>query len=163
MALKKIKVMAWKNYLIIFGLAQVKFLFAPSIAYATMPELTFLEIFISTTIGALFCFNLMFFLSKRIMDFSHKRRVKRNLSSTHKRKKVFTRKNKLIVKLKRSQKGFLLICMLGPLFLSIPIGTIVVAKFYGDRSLSYYLVSVLLVFTAFLLTVLNNSLFLLFN
>ena len=48
-------------------------------------------------------------------------------------------------KLKRSNMGFLLICLLAPLFLSVPIGTIVVAKFYGDRPLSYYLVSILLV------------------
>lgn len=155
--------MAWRNYLIIFGLAQVKFLFAPSIAFATMPNLSFLEIFICTLLGALFCFNLVFFLSKRIMEYAHRKRVLRNLSSDRKAKKIFTKKNKWIVKLKRSKGGFLLICLLAPLFLSIPIGTVVVAKFYGNRPLSYYLVSILLVFTSFLLTALNNSLFLFFG
>tara|TARA_B110000495_G_C22544479_1_gene329918 strand:- start:3 stop:467 length:465 start_codon:yes stop_codon:yes gene_type:complete len=151
--------MAWNNYLIIFGLAQVKFLFAPSIAYATMPELSFLEIFISTTIGALFCFNLVFFLSKKIMVLSHKRRVYRNLNSGSSPKKIFTKRNKWIVKIKLSDRGFLLICFLAPLFLSIPIGTIIVAKFYGERPISYYFVSILLIFTSFLLTFLNNYLF----
>ena len=154
--------MPWNKYLIVFGLAQVKFLFTPSIAYASMPNLSFWEIFICTTIGALFCFNLTFFLSKRIMDFSQKRRIKKKLQSK-KTNKVFTIKNKWIVKLKRSNMGFLLICLLAPLFLSVPIGTIVVAKFYGDRPLSYYLVSILLVCTAFVLTFLNNSIFQLFS
>jgi hypothetical protein len=151
--------MAWKNYFIIFGLAQVKFLFAASIAFAAMPELSFLEIFIPTAIGALFCFNIIFFLSKRIMLFSQKRRIYRNLNSGKPPKKIFTKKNKWIVNIKRSDRGFLLICLLAPLFLSIPIGTIVVAKFYGDRPISYYFVSILLVCTSFLLTFLNDYFF----
>ena len=144
--------MSWYPYILIFFFAQIKFLFTPLAAYIKWPELSFLEIFISTVIGALFCFNVVYFLAKRIMTFFHKRRVARNLDPNKKNKKVFTWKNKWIVKVKRSDKGFYLICLFAPLFLSIPIGTIVVAKFYGQRSISYYLVSVLLVVTSFLLT-----------
>jgi hypothetical protein len=154
--------MAWRNYFIIFGLAQVKFLFAASIAYATMDDLSFLEIFIPTVLGALFCFNLVFLLSNRIMQYAHKKRVKKNAISDRKPKKIFSKKNKLIIKLKRSNKGFFFICLLAPLFLSIPIGTIIVAKFYGDRPSAYYFVSILLIFTSFLLTFINDFIFNLF-
>ena len=92
------------------------------------------------------------------MIFYQKRRIARNLDPNKKNKKVFTWKNKWIVKIKLSDKGFYIICFLAPLFLTIPVGTVVVAKFYKDRSISYYLVSVLLVITSFLLTYLNEFL-----
>ncbi|MFL2571552.1 MAG: hypothetical protein ACJ0QL_06725 [Parvicellaceae bacterium] len=154
--------MAWRNYVIIFGLAQVKFLFAASIAYATMAQLSFFEIFIPIVLGALFCFNVVFFLSNKIMLFAHQNRVRRNTKSNKKPKKIFSKKNKWIIKIKRSKKGFFLICLLAPLFLSIPIGTIVVAKFYGDRPKAYYFVTTLLIATSFLLTFINDLVFNLF-
>ena len=68
---------------------------------------------------------------------------------------IFTKKNKLIIKIKRSNNGFILICVLAPLFLSIPIGTIVVAKFYGNRPRAYVLVCFTLIVVSFLLTYFN--------
>ena len=84
------------------------------------------------------------------------------LSQIKNRKKFFQKKNKWIIKIKRSKKGFFLICLLAPLFLSIPIGTIVVAKFYGDRPKAYYFVTTLLIATSFLLTFINDLVFNLF-
>ena len=55
--------------------------------------------------------------------------------------------------------GFVLICTLGPLFLSIPIGTMLVVKFYGNRPRAYVLVSITLLIVAYLLTYLNDFLF----
>ena len=149
--------MNWGTYIYVFFLAHVKFLFASSIAKAST-DLSFTEIFLSTLIGAIFCFNLFFFLSKKIMSIAHKKRVEAYIKGS-KRKKNFTKKNKLIVRLKKSKMGFVLICTLVPLFLSIPIGTIVVAKFYGDRIKAYFIVSITLIIVSFLLSLLSNVLF----
>jgi len=149
--------MNWSTYIYVFFLANIKFLFASSIAKAST-DLSFIEIFLSTLIGAIFCFNLFFFLSKRIMNISHKRRIEA-YKKGNKRKKNFTKKNKLIVRLKNSKMGFLLICILAPLFLSIPIGTIVVAKFYGERINTYIIVSITLIIVSLLLSLLSDILF----
>jgi hypothetical protein len=49
-----------------------------------------------------------------------------------KQKKKFTRGNKMTIKLKRSF-GKIGLCFLAPSLLSIPLGTIIVAKFYGKE------------------------------
>ena len=47
-------------------------------------------------------------------------------------KKKFTRGNKITIKLKRTF-GKIGLCFLAPSLLSIPLGTIIVAKFYGKE------------------------------
>ena len=149
--------MNWGIYLYVFFLAHVKFLFAASIAQSTT-DLSFLEILLCTTIGAIFCFNLFFWLSKKMMDIAHKKRIKA-YREKGKTKKNFTKKNKWIIKIKRSKMGFVVICTLAPLFLSIPIGTMVVVKFYGNRPRAYLIVTITLLIVAYLLTYLNDYIF----
>ena len=149
--------MNWGVYLYVFFLAHVKFLFAASIAQSTT-ELTFFEILICTSVGAVFCFYIFFFISQKMMVYAHKKRIK-NYQLKGKTKKNFTKKNKLIVKIKRSNMGFMLICTLAPLFLSVPIGTMVVVKFYGNRPSAYLIVTLTLIIVAYLLTYLNDYLF----
>ncbi len=147
-------------YLYVFFLAHVKFLFAASIAESTT-DLSFVEILLCTSTGAIFCFNLFFWISKKIMRRAHEKRIN-DFNKKGKLKKNFNKRNKWIIKVKRSNMGFVLICTLAPLLLSIPIGTMVVVKFYGNRPRAYALVSVTLLIVAFLLTYLNDFLFSLF-
>ena len=57
------RMISWSLYIYVFFLAHVKFLFAASIAEATT-NLSFTEILVSSTLGAVFCFNVFFsFLS----------------------------------------------------------------------------------------------------
>ncbi len=154
--------MSWGTFFYIFFLTHVKFLFAPTIATTTIKGLSFFEIFLPTALGALFCFNIFFFTSRKIMNWAHEKRVKSYRENKKKVKKSFTKKNKLLVKIKQSKGGFVIICVLAPLFLSIPIGTIVVSKFYGKRKRAYALVSVSLIVVSFLLTYLNDKIFNLF-
>ena len=56
-------------------------------------------------------------------------------------KKKFTRMNKFIVKIKGSL-GIVGISFWAPFFLSIPIGSIVTAKFYGENKKTYPLIIV---------------------
>ena len=58
---------------------------------------------------------------------------------TPKPKKNFTRMNKFIVKIKRSV-GQVGVCFWAPFFLSIPIGSIISAKFYGHSKKTYPLI-----------------------
>ena len=151
------RMISWSLYIYVFFLAHVKFLFAASIAEATT-NLSFTEILVSSTLGAVFCFNVFFFISKSIF---HSNTTSKWVSyfKPKKRKKNFKKRNRIIVKIKNSNGGFLLLCTLAPLFLSIPIGTFVVVKFYGKRRYTYFYVTALLVFTSTLLTYLNHFIF----
>ena len=151
------RMISWSLYIYVFFLAHVKFLFAASIAEATT-NLSFTEILVSSTLGAVFCFNIFFFISKSIF---HSKTTSKWVSyfKTKKRKKNFKKRNRIIVKIKNSNGGFLLLCTLAPLFLSIPIGTFVVVKFYGKRGYTYFYVTTLLVFSSTLLTYLNHFIF----
>lgn len=54
-------------------------------------------------------------------------------------KKKFTKMNKFVVRLKRSI-GMYGIAFWAPFFLSIPIGSIITAKFYGKKLITFPLV-----------------------
>ena len=149
--------MNWGIYIYVFFLAHIKFLFAASIAEATT-SLSFIEILLSTTFGALFCFNVCFYFANKI--FHQSENIKwLSLFKSKKQKKNFKKRNRWIIKIKSSNGGFYFLCVLAPLFLSIPIGTFVVAKFYGKSKLTYPFVSIVLVFTSFLLAFLNHFIF----
>jgi len=153
----KIKFVKWISYIYVFFLAHIKFLFAASIAEITT-DLTFLEILITTTLGSLFCFNVCFFISNNI--FHRRKQISRPFSFLKNRKKRnFKKRNRIIVKIKNSRGGFFLLCALAPLFLSVPIGTIVVSKFFGKRNGTYLYVSIVLIFSSFLLAYLNHFIF----
>ena len=149
--------MKWGVYIYVFFLAHIKFLFAASIAEATT-NLSFAEILISTTFGALFCFNVCFYIANKIF---HQSRPKNrsSFSFIKKKKKNFKKRNRWIIKIKNSKGGFYLLSAFAPLFLSIPIGTFVVAKFYGRRNITYFYVSGVLIFTSILLSYFNHFIF----
>ena len=149
--------MKWWVYIYVFFLAHIKFLFAASIAEATT-NLSFAEILISTTFGALFCFNVCFYIANKIF---HQSRPKNrsSFSFIKKKKKNFKKRNRWIIKIKNSKGGFYLLSAFAPLFLSIPIGTFVVAKFYGRRNITYFYVSGVLIFTSILLSYFNHFIF----
>jgi len=56
-------------------------------------------------------------------------------------KKKFTRSNKFIARL-RSRFGKIGICFFAPLFLSIPLGSIISAKFYGRENNTFLFIFV---------------------
>jgi hypothetical protein len=56
-----------------------------------------------------------------------------------KQKKKFTKTNKLIVRIKH-KLGIIGVAFYAPLFLSIPIGTIITAKFYGKEKRTFPLI-----------------------
>ena len=147
-------------YGLAFLISTVKFLFAASILSTT--SLTPFEIAISTGIGALFSFNLFYWSSGFLMRVSYDMKVRAIHNGTYKKKPIFTKINKLMVKTKKSKKGFWLLCVLAPLFLSVPIGSIILAKFYRENKLTYPIAMLSLSIMAFILAYLNDVIFSLF-
>jgi len=147
--------MSWIALLYVFLLAHVKFLVTATIALATYPQLSVDEIFISSSLGAISCFNIFYFISQKLYFADNKQ----SKNTKAKKSKTFKKRNRILIKMKQSKIGFLLVCTLAPLFLSIPIGTVVVVKFFGDNKKTYWYVSILLIIMAFLLAYLNDSIF----
>ncbi|NOQ73637.1 MAG: hypothetical protein GQ574_16645 [Crocinitomix sp.] len=144
--------MNWALVSMGFGLGTFKFLLSHGITYGAFGEhglKTLTEVYISTTVGAWFAMSIFFFSSGYLLKRSNAKRalaVKIALENGTevKKKKVFTRTNKLIVWIKRSI-GIYGVTLLAPLFLSIPIGSIICAKFYGHQKKTFPL---MLIFTA---------------
>ena len=145
--------MNWIAILYVFLLAHVKFLVTATIALATFPELSLQEIFVASCLGALSCFNIFYFISYKIYF------GKKNKKPSKKKIKNFKKRNRILINMKQSNIGFVLVCTLAPIFLSIPIGTVVVVKFFGKHKITYWYVSSLLFIMSFILAYLNESIF----
>jgi hypothetical protein len=155
-------------YGLAFLISTVKFLFAASIVGAS--ALTPLEIALATGLGALCSFNIIYWTSSYFMNKAKDRKERKALAGIPpnkrieavKKKPVFTKMNKYIIRAKLSKSGFWLICILAPLFLSIPIGSILVAKFYRNTKLAYPLANISIIAFAFILAYFNKAIFSLF-
>ncbi len=134
--------MHWHLYISLFGLSMIKFMFAP-FAGPRM-HLNYFETYLSCVAGAFLAAFIFYFSSEFFMIRAHnKRKALLHASITNgtplKYKPKFTRFNKLIVKLKR-RFGIYGIAFYAPLFLSVPVGSIVTAKFYGKEKRTFPLI-----------------------
>ena len=133
-------IMNWIKYFTLASASTIKFMFAP---LAGLPMgLTFLETYLSCIIGAMMTATVFFFGSEKKMEMPTKRN--------------FTFMNKLTVKTRRSL-GIYVICMFAPLFLSVPGGTIVSAKFYGHDKRAFPLILLGVAFNGLVITSLVYS------
>ena len=73
-------------------------------------------------------------------------------------KKNFTRTNKLIVKIKKSV-GIIGTSFWIPFFLSIPLGSIITAKFYGKQRKTFPLIVLGIFINAFITTTLSYTIY----
>lgn len=136
--------MNWALISLGFFFGTFKFLFSHWTVYVAFPSVGFdtvAEIFISTTTGAIFSMTIFYFLSDYMMDRAAKKRKEKQQAILKSgaefiAPKKFTRMNKFMVRLKMSF-GIYGITFLAPLFLSIPLGSIVCAKFYGHHKKTY--------------------------
>ena len=144
-------------YGLAFLLGSVKFLFAASLVSAT--SLSPFEIAVSTGLGAIFSFNIFYWSSGYFMRVAKEKQIRAIHNGTFQKKNAFTKMNKLMVKTKKSKSGFWLICIFAPLFLSIPIGSIIVAKFYRQHPLTYPVAIISISIFAFILAYLNEAIF----
>jgi len=128
-----------------FGFGTFKFLFAHWLTFGATKgmgyEPKFYEIFVSVTTGAWVSAAVFYFLSELIMKASAKKRHQKHLAAKAAgielpHKKRFTRMNKRVVKSKRSI-GIYGLTLIAPLFLSVPIGSVVCAKFFGHEKKTF--------------------------
>jgi len=134
--------MAWGYLTTVFFLATVKFMFAPAAGRAF--DLPFWETFFTCFAGGTFGSFVFYFSSELLIKYSHNRKVAKHeeferLGITIPFKKKFTKTNRFIIKIKRSL-GIYGICFWAPFFLSVPIGSIIVAKFYGKLKKTFPLI-----------------------
>ena len=137
-------IMNWGAYIALFLASTIKFMFAPF--GGPIAKITFFEALFSCAAGAILSSSIFFFSARYFMDraakkYQEKLRKSREEGIPFVPKKKFTRMNKFIVRIKRSI-GIIGICFWAPLFLSIPLGSIIVAKFYGHTKIAYPLVIV---------------------
>lgn len=148
------------KYLPFFFFGTFKFMFTP--LGGPVAKLTFLETFLATLSGGYVAALIFFYSSDFFMRREKAKRLKRYqkalINGTPiKRKKAFTRFNKTIVKIK-SNIGIYMICWLVPLFLSVPLGSIICAKFYRYDKRTIWLILGGLTLNCFIITLLVYTL-----
>ena len=134
--------MDFGKYALFFFLSTFKFLFTP--LGGPKAGLTFLETYLSCVSGGIFSATIFYFASEYFMIRAHNKRKKMIADAvangiTLPQKKKFTRTNKTIVRLK-NRFGIYGISLFAPLFLSVPLGTIITAKFYGKERKTFPLI-----------------------
>ena len=149
--------------LIGFGFGTFKFMFAAYLtyqaAYLSDVDVPYWNVVISTFLGAFVSFNFFFFFSGLLMERAKEKKLIKIKNGTLKPKKQFSKMNKFIVKMKLSSFGYFVLVIVGPMVLSIPIGSIIIAKFYRRIKFTYWLEIVSLFVWANLFTLANLYIF----
>lgn len=117
--------------LLVILLSATKFMTAPITSLNI--GFGYLETLLITTIGGVIGVIFFFYLSSILMIGISKLTGKfKRSTSKPKKKRVFTWKNKLIVKVKR-EYGLIGLAALTPTILSIPVGTFLAARYFADQ------------------------------
>ena len=129
-------------YIGFFCFSMIKFLVTPF--GGPKAELEFEETYILCVAGAISSAAIFYFSSEYFLKKAHKKRkelIRKSIETgiPLKHKKKFTKANKLIVRIKH-RLGIVGVAFYAPLFLSIPLGTIITAKFYGKEKRTFPLI-----------------------
>lgn len=139
-------------YIVFFFLSSVKFLLAPAPAVAA---LGYWEAIIITSLGGwagvcFFYFSASYFFRK-----AHEKRVRKEMEAKAKGTwtppKKFTRFNRNIIKIKH-RFGLIGFCIITPAIISIPIGCILMARFYPNWKITIPLLFIFVVAWSFFLS-----------
>lgn len=137
------------QWLILIGSGMIKFMLTPFVGVGM--SLSFIETYIFACLGAIISAVLMYFLSKQLIAFSHRLKVKKK-----KVKRKFTWTNRMIIRTKW-RLGIYGICFYAPLFLSIPVGTVIATKFYFHQKKTLPLIILGITMNGFILTIIAYS------
>lgn len=126
--------------------SMVKFFFSGLVSYQLGNS--FLETVLLTSIGGCAGTLIFYFTSARVLEWFRLRHLKRMAERRAQGlppKRIFTRTNRLIVRVKRGY-GLQGLAVIGPAILSIPIGSVIAAKYFRHdrRTLPALLSSVLI-------------------
>jgi len=147
----------------LFFTSTIKFMFAPFVFGVPRLNLTFIEIYFTCSAGAIFSAAIFYFSAEYFLKRARKKR--HAISEKAKlegrvliTKKNFTRTNKFIVRIKKSV-GIIGTCFWIPFFLSIPLGSIVTAKFYGKQKKTFPLIIAGIFLNAFITTTISYTIY----
>jgi hypothetical protein len=153
--------MKWGAITAVFFLSFVKFMFAPFTGAGL--KLDFLSTWISTFSGGVVSALVFYFMSDYFMKRYQRKKIEKRIRMEragllYKHKRNFTKLNRTIIRLKHriGQYG---LCFFAPLFLSVPIGSIICAKFYGHQKNTFSLILIGLAINSFLLSILAYKVF----
>lgn len=131
--------MQWVALSTVFFTAMVKFMFSPALGPAL--KLSYTETYIANFAGAVLSMTVFYYAAEFFLKRSHQAKVAKyrlaiaeGKEVTH--KPIFTKKNKFIIRMK-TKIGVIPFAFWAPFLLSIPIGSIITAKFFGKRSITY--------------------------
>jgi len=127
------------NFLVYLSFAAFstwKFMFTPLAGPAA--GLSFWETLLSCLIGAYISITLFYFASSYWMAVGQKRNSEKSLGSTKRQLRKIKRYRKIMQFKHRLKRP--LVCWLFPLFLSLPLGTIITAKFYRHKKSTFPLI-----------------------
>lgn len=112
-------------------------------------KFSFVETILWTNIGGIIGIYFFAFLSDKVIVWWNKtfRKKRMELKSQGKKKKIFTKKNRRIVRIKQ-RYGLIGIALSTPFLLSIPVGTFLVIRYYRSSRLKFaYLIGANLIWS----------------
>lgn len=118
--------------LLVIILSGTKFLTAPITSLNI--GFGYLETLLITSIGGLLGVLFFFYLSSVLMLVISKISARWNRKKSAKPKKKFTWKNRVIIHIKR-EYGLIGLAAITPIFLSIPLGTFLAARFFSNKKM----------------------------
>lgn len=153
--------MNWGLISSVFILATIKFMFAPFTGSGL--GLPYWETYLASVAGGCFSATIFYFFSEVIIKYTHNRKVKKRELALKEgkplnKKKIFTKTNRTIIRIKH-RLGIIGVCFFGPLFLSVPVGSIISAKFYGKLKKTFPLIVLGMFFNAMITTALAYLIF----
>ena len=150
--------MNWEAYIIVFLTACTKFLASAFVGINGFGLKT-LETFITICLGGVVGTTVFYFLGNKLISISQKKRLKKInklVSEGKSAQKIMTKTNKLIVKTKHIF-GVWGLAFLTASFISIPIGSIICAKFYRHKKSTVFIIYLFVIINSILLSLLASS------
>lgn len=130
-------------------ISATKFLWAPGTAL--LSGFSFFQTVLLTSIGGMLGISFFYFFGAIAIDRLERWRGKMRRNRPGKQKRIFTRRNRRIIRIKHAF-GLIGLVVVTPCILSIPIGCVVAAKFYRHNRATYPLLLVSTVAWSLLLT-----------
>ena len=146
-----------KAYIIVFLTASTKFLASPFMGINGF-GFSVLETFIVTASGAIFGTIVFYSLGNKLITYSLKKKllkIEKLKAGGKSLPKIMTSTNKIIIKTK-NLFGIWGLAFLTASILSIPIGSIICAKFYRHKKSTVFVIFVFIFINSFLLSLLAS-------
>ncbi len=134
----------------VFLASSVKFLPSPFLS-VNVYNFTFWETVFISSFGGIAGILFFYLSSGHLMKRAWRRRMQREMEGFGRPKRYFTRRNKIIVKVKK-RFGLGGLAFITPAIISIPIGSILAAKYFRKRSETLPILLLSVVLWSFLLT-----------